>query len=89
MEIMIPKKTAILIDGGFYRQRAYNMLGEKSPKERADELNSYCMRHLRNKKESFDLYRIFYYDCPPMDKKLYHPFLKNKLIFQNRLLTLG
>lgn len=81
MEIIIPKKTAILIDGGFYRQRAYNMLGEKSPKERADELNSYCMRHLYNKKESFYLYRIFYYDCPPMDKKLYHPFLKRQIDF--------
>jgi len=50
MEINIPKKTAILIDGGFYRRRAHNMLGKKSPKERADELNSYCIRHLRNKK---------------------------------------
>ena len=34
--------TAILVDGGFYRRRAYARLGDKSPKERADELESYC-----------------------------------------------
>lgn len=79
--VTVPKKTAILVDGGFYRKRAYNMLGEKSPKERADELNAYCLRHLRNKKEYLDLYRIFYYDCPPMGKKLYHPFLRRQIDF--------
>lgn len=29
--------TAILVDGGFYRRRAYYFWGDKSPKERADE----------------------------------------------------
>lgn len=32
-------KTAILVDGGFYRRRAYACLGDLSPKERADELD--------------------------------------------------
>ena len=41
--------TAILVDGGFYRRRAYARLGDKSPKERADELESYCKRHLNEK----------------------------------------
>lgn len=68
-------KTAILIDGGFYRKRAYHYWGSKSPKERADELNSYCMRLLRNRSEHRQLYRIFYYDCPPINKKVYHPYL--------------
>lgn len=39
-------KTAILVDGGFYRRRAYACLGDLSPKERADELDVYCKRHL-------------------------------------------
>lgn len=68
-------KTAILIDGGFYRKRAYHYWGDKSPKERADELNAYCMRLLRNRSEHRQLYRIFYYDCPPINKKVYHPYL--------------
>ena len=40
------ERTAILVDGGFYRIRAQTLFGDKSPEERADELFSYCMRHL-------------------------------------------
>lgn len=75
-------KTAILIDGGFYRYRAYKIWGAKSPEERADELHKYCLRHIHYRNENSDLYRIFYYDCPPMDKKLYHPFIKQQIDFK-------
>lgn len=34
-------KTAILVDGGFYRKRAKALWGEKSPEKRAEELNRY------------------------------------------------
>lgn len=83
-------KTAILVDGGFYRRRAQIMLGEKTAAERAEELSSYCLRHLytyhnhnkekhtKNKRIS-DLYRIFYYDCLPMEKKVFHPFLQKQI----------
>ena len=60
--------TAILVDGGFYRKRARYLYGDKSPSERADELNEYCYKHLRDKYENRYLYRIFYYDCPPAEK---------------------
>lgn len=75
-------KTAILIDGGFYKYRAYGLWGDKSPKERAYELESYCKAHLYNKHEDRELYRIFYYDCPPMSKKLYHPLLKRQIDYE-------
>ncbi len=79
---MFPTKTAILVDGGFYRRRAQGMLGEKTAEERADELSNYCHRHLFHHKERIsDLYRIFYYDCLPMEKKVYHPFLKRQVDF--------
>lgn len=39
-------RTAILVDGGFYKKRAHTCLGEVTPKERADELDKYCRRHL-------------------------------------------
>jgi len=78
-------KTAILVDGGFYRRRAQIMLGEKTAEERADELNQYCWKHIRFKhskhEQERDLYRIFYYDCLPMEKKVYHPFLKKQIDF--------
>ncbi|MBR6198682.1 MAG: NYN domain-containing protein [Spirochaetales bacterium] len=67
--------TAILVDGGFYRKRAYYLWKDKSPKERADELYNYCIGLLRNNVEHRRLYRIFYYDCPPISKKVYHPLL--------------
>lgn len=70
------RKTAILVDGGFYKVRAHYLWGEKAPQERAEELKSYCMSLLRqNKYEKRDLYRIFYYDCPPSGKKVYSPLL--------------
>ena len=67
--------TDILIDGGFYKKRAMYYAGEKSPKERADELENFCHSLLRHKIENRKLYRIFYYDCPPINKKVYHPAL--------------
>ena len=69
-------KTAILVDGGFYRRRAYYYCGEKSPEERAEELYSYCMKLLHDKREERHLYRIFYYDCPPVEKSVYNPISK-------------
>lgn len=74
-------RTAILIDGGFYRRRAYSLWGDKSSKDRADELEQYCKIHLNNKKTKEDryLYRIFYYDCPPFSRKIYHPFLQKQI----------
>lgn len=68
-------KVAILIDGGFYRRRSQNIYGNKTPDDRAAELINYCYKHLGNDY----LYRIFYYDCPPMSKKVFHP-LTNKTV---------
>lgn len=72
-------KTAILVDGGFYRKRAKYIYGNKKPSERARELSDYCMKLLRDDYEQRYLYRIFYYDCPPVDKNVYHPFLKKNI----------
>ena len=41
-------RTAILVDGGFYRKRAFALFGDISPKERADELELYCKRHIKD-----------------------------------------
>lgn len=68
-------KTAILVDGGFYRRRAKYLWGEKSPEETADGLIRYCYKHLTEHHTKHELYRIFYYDCPPISKKMYHPLL--------------
>lgn len=72
-----PIVTAILIDGGFYRKRSYALFGDKTPKQRADELFGYCRRHILESQSN--LYRIFYYDCPPSEKVLYHPLLRQQI----------
>ena len=66
-------RTAILVDGAFYRKRAYTLFGDLLPSERARELASYCHRHIKEEKEGVTLYRVFYYDCPPINKMVYHP----------------
>ena len=52
---------------------------KKTPEERATELYNYCRLHLKHKYEYRHLYRIFYYDCPPVDKNAYHPLLKKSI----------
>ena len=73
-------KVAILIDGGFYRKRAYSVFGDVSPEKRANELDSYCRRHLKetinNIPHVHDLYRIFYYDCRPSKKAVFNPITR-------------
>lgn len=74
-------KTAILVDGGFYRRRAFVAYGDKTPTERADELYAYCKRHLKTHGENCELYRIFYYDCPPMTRQVFHPLTQKNVNF--------
>lgn len=72
-------RTAILVDGGFYRKRAKYLWGEKTAEERAKELSAYCQAHLHDKSsgETRQLYRVFYYDCEPIKSKaVYHPLRK-------------
>ena len=78
-------KTAILVDGGFYRKRAAYLWGKKTPEQRASELRAYCSAHLKHEQKYDDrgLYRIFYYDCPPLGKTVYHPLLKRGIDFRH------
>ena len=74
-------RTAILVDGGFYRRRATHLWGKKTPEERAKELSAYCNAHIKDAYELKDeryLYRIFYYDCPPISKKCLSSFNSKK-----------
>lgn len=74
-------KVAILVDGGFYQKRARFLFGSKKPIARADELISYCHRHV---KEPDELYRIMYYDCPPSEGTVYHPLLQANIDLKNQ-----
>lgn len=70
------KKTAILVDGGFFIKRYRSLIGIKNldPIKTANDLWIMCLKHLNQaKSEEYDLYRIFYYDCLPYAKKQHNP----------------
>lgn len=73
------KRTAVLVDGGFYRWRAFRLFGEKTPEKRADELFKYCLAHTHSKNHLCDIYRIFYYDCLPSSEIVYNPISKKQI----------
>lgn len=75
------QSTAILVDGGFYLKRAHDLWGEKAPQDRAEELFRYCLHHInterRQARADTELYRIFFYDCPPSSRTVHHPITGN------------
>ena len=83
------KKIAILVDGGFYKKRAKTLFGEKDPEDRANELINYCFRHIKEKHSNSEssnneLYRIFYYDCHPSEKNVFHPLTQKTVYLKNQ-----
>lgn len=40
-----------------------------------------CLQHLSSQREPHRLYRIFYYDCPPLTKRAHHPLTKRPIDF--------
>jgi uncharacterized LabA/DUF88 family protein len=77
-------KTAILVDGGFYRKMANDIYGKQQPEEMVKSLTDHCYKHLRHKGNQQELYRIFYYDCPPLDKKVQHPMTGEMINFKQK-----
>ena len=86
-------KTAILVDGGFYKRVATKLWGKKDALDRAEELYQYAVLHITGKRdakielEKRELYRIFYYDCPPVSgASAYHPLKGKNVNFQLRMM---
>jgi uncharacterized LabA/DUF88 family protein len=66
---MVP--TAVLVDGAYFLRRYSRTYGPAHPPDRiAKNLFKMCIKHLEDRR---DLYRIFFYDCPPLGKKAHHP----------------
>lgn len=87
--------VAILVDGAFFLKRYFKLNGKdksKTPEKVADDLYKLCVLHLKWKNKKLEdndvnnvveekLYRIFYYDCFPFDKKIFNPFLNKTIDF--------
>jgi uncharacterized LabA/DUF88 family protein len=83
MHVSLPIKIAVLIDGGFFIKRynhLYNKDKTKSPMEVSNDI--YTLAHYHVGKENY-LYRIFYYDCPPFDKRVHNPINNKCIVFEN------
>lgn len=71
-----------MIDGGFFVKRfrvLYDKDKQMSGTEVAEHLYTMAMRHVG---ERNTLYRIFYYDCYPLDKKAHNPITKKAIDFK-------
>jgi uncharacterized LabA/DUF88 family protein len=82
-DFYFPQRVAIFVDGAFYLKRIANIckidIFHLSPKQIAEEFHRKVCRHLIQNGNRDVLYRIFYYDAPPSDKKIHH-ILNHKAI---------
>lgn len=62
------KRVAVLLDGGFVQKRLYALLSRKMPT--AQQILAFANECVNADEE---LFRIYYYDCPPFGGALTHP----------------
>lgn len=84
--------TAILIDGGYFvkRFRAIEPHNAYNAERAADCIFRWAVAHLSDRSGSKpaeqrsrrrELYRVFFYDCPPLQKRLHNPISKKAVDF--------
>jgi uncharacterized LabA/DUF88 family protein len=77
--------TAILIDGGFLLRRfrsCYPRKDHTDPQVVAKTAFELALSHLEEKNHPrHDLYRIFFYDCPPLQKLAHKPKTRTAINF--------
>lgn len=79
--VTTPVKVAILIDGGFFLKRYNHLYNTTRTKTAADVANDiYRLAHSHVGGENY-LYRIYYYDCIPFDKRVHNPVSKRCINF--------
>jgi hypothetical protein len=69
------KKTALLIDGGWFSKGLGSITNIKSGWPTAEQVLSNAKTVLAADEEIF---RIFYYDCPPFDGEIYNPISRKR-----------
>jgi uncharacterized LabA/DUF88 family protein len=87
-------RVAVLIDGGFFLKRLRYQFPDVDHTDAAAVarlIHAHAIRHRTQRTgrdenrqpvfECFDLYRIFYYDCPPFSKKMHHPISRTSIDF--------
>jgi uncharacterized LabA/DUF88 family protein len=81
------QRMAIMIDGAFFLKRfpvVFTKKDARDPTVVADAAFRMAISHLKprnNNAARSDLYRIFFYDCPPLMKRLHTPIEKKAVDF--------
>ncbi|MBN1943842.1 MAG: NYN domain-containing protein [Phycisphaerae bacterium] len=70
------KTVAILLDAGFVKVRLKNLLGGKLPE--AKDIYSFAQACAA---EDEEIFRIYYYDCPPYQQPIYSQKDKRRILF--------
>lgn len=77
--------TAVLIDGDFFLRRYRKVYKNQKPIVVAKKLHEMCLKHVEKQGEKKSrhrsLYRIFYYDCPPLTKRVHNPISQKVIDF--------
>jgi uncharacterized LabA/DUF88 family protein len=76
------RNVAFLVDGAFYLKRHKKYFQQLDPDKVAKNLVDHCLKHL-SKKENERLYRIFFYDCPPLSGRPQHPLTNQTINLDN------
>lgn len=69
------QRIAILVDGGFFLKRYRAIYGKKTAQNVANDLYRLATQHTKGD----HLYRIFYYDARPLEKKFHNPVTKKAI----------
>lgn len=78
--LLAVKPVAILVDGGFFLKRyskCYKGGTAHDPQTVAKNMYTMLMSHV----DKARLYRILFYDCPPLDKKAHNPITNKSIDF--------
>lgn len=74
-------RTAIMIDGGFFLKRYFDI--KKDHSYDVSKIIKFLRLHVNLHVPSEDhLYRVFYYDCIPSEKKVHNPITKKAIDFK-------
>lgn len=73
--------VAVLIDGGFFLKRYYRLYNGADGHDADTIAQNICKAAIRHISRGYELYRIFYYDCFPLNKKVHLPISGNYIDF--------
>lgn len=65
--------VAVLIDGGFFLKRYYSLYNGADLHNAEMIAKNICRAAMKHVSIKHELYRIFYYDCLPLNKRVHNP----------------